>query len=43
MKVLLTNYISQIEEIQNAQPWAGNSYRDILRKVILKDIYQNYL
>ncbi len=33
MKVLITNYISQIEEIQNGQPWVGNSYRDILRNI----------
>jgi len=33
MNVLVKNYISQFEEIQNGQPWVGNSYRNILKNI----------
>ena len=33
MNVLIKNYISQFEEIQNGQPWVGNSYRNILKNI----------
>ena len=33
MNVLIKNYISQFEEIQNGQPWVGNSYRNSLKNI----------
>lgn len=33
MNVLIKNYISQFEEIQNGQPWVGNSYLNILKNI----------
>jgi hypothetical protein len=33
MNVLIKNYISQFKEIQNGQPWVGNSFRNILKNI----------